>query len=132
MKKYKKTILLGLSLFLFHLIYVLIWSLIKSSFDIANSLNSVLGIGVYMVFYALWAYFLFSFIFLQLSSHLMTSFLEKMTLSLIIITISYFLFRIGDIVDGDFLKNFQLLSFLAFILTAPVILLIDYILPKTK
>ncbi|MEQ9404462.1 MAG: hypothetical protein RIM99_12790 [Cyclobacteriaceae bacterium] len=125
MKKIKKVFLMGLSLFLFHLIYIFLWSLYESSFNLSNSLASTFGVGVYMIFYALWAYLLFSFIYVVITRKWIKALHGKIILALALMMISYVLFRTGDIIDGDFIKNFTMPPLLGFVLSAPFMVVVD-------
>lgn len=128
---FKRLLFLSSSLFVFHIIYVFIWSLYKSSFDVTISIYSAFGIGVYIIVYSFWAYFLFSFIFIFFSKRT-SNFYWKIIVSVILMIAAYTLSRTGDIIDGDFFHKFDFSPFIAFMLSSIILLVADNLFLKMK
>lgn len=126
MKEIKRTFFLGIILFVFQMLYIFLWSLYKSFFDLITALKSTFGVGIYTIMYAFWAYFLFSYIFI-IATMRMKNYWSKFPIAIAIMIVSYFLFRAGDIIDGDFIRKFNLTPLVGFLLTAPIMVLFDRI-----
>jgi hypothetical protein len=126
MKKIRRGFLLGSVVFGFQMLYMFFWSLHKS-FDLITALKSTFSIVVYTLVYASWAYFLFSYIFIVATKRT-KEYRKKVLIAGLLMIISYFLFRGGDIIDGDFLRKFDILFLIGFLLTAPVMVFSDNIL----
>lgn len=121
-----KTLIISLSLFVFHVILII---LISPFYQKHGTINyGIMGSAVYLFIVASWAYFLLMLFYVSLSrgKHIRMKFL----ISLVIMLIGYVISRGGDIIDGDFIKNFSLIILLGFIVSAPIIVGIDKLLDK--
>jgi hypothetical protein len=85
---------------------------------------SIVGLMIYASVIAYWAYFVISFIYVMIIRNNRTL-LFSLIIAFLLMTIAYTLFRAGDIIDGDFIKNFDILHLAVIILSAPIMVLAE-------
>lgn len=84
----------------------------------------IAGSIFYMILVAYWAYYLFCLIYLFLTRNKKKN-IFKILISQILMVVAYLVYRIGDIIDGDFLSRFESLIFGGFLLTGILVFVVD-------
>ena len=124
MNKFLKALSISIILFICHVILLFTYGLIKGD----NSTN-ILSAAIYLFVFAFWAYYVLVLIYSFISASVKNRKYKILT-ALILVLIGYFLSRWGDIVDGDFKRNFSIISFLSFLFSVFLIVGLDQLLTK--
>ena len=104
------------------LLQILLWNLFYMIFNSKIEIESILSEILYIFFY----YFIFYYLLMLIASFTFWKFrvLNSWLFGQIFALIGYCAFRFGDILDGDFIKNFTISELLSFIVLGILIKII--------
>jgi hypothetical protein len=131
MKVLKQSFKLSILVFIVHIATFIVFGMIIDEKGNGGIRYGIAGSIYYLILVAYWAYYFFCFIYLLLTRNTNKN-LFRILISQILMIVAYLVYRIGDIIDGDFLNNFELLFFLAFLLTGFLIFVIDKFVLRKK
>jgi hypothetical protein len=121
MNKYIKALIIGLIICSIHLsTFSMIGYLQHNNFGFYGLLGGI----IYGFVFGFWAYYILTLAYLYITKFTATT-LMKLVYALVIVTIGYFIARTGDIIDGDFVRKFDFLLLLTFLLSSPLLVLLD-------
>ncbi len=135
MKIYLKSLILSLGIFIFHFFCLYIVLLRRGSDYLIltepgkSGSFSFVGMMIYSFIIAFWVYYLLSFVYVMITRS-MSNHYSKLGIGLILMICGYLLYRTGDLIDGDFISRFQFSSLLIFLLSAPLLILMETLLSK--
>ena len=125
-----RSLIIATIVFVIHMVVGTIISLLLPSNDTSMSYGTI-GSIIYVFFVAFWAYVAISFLYLLFTKNKHSIF-GRLVISFFVMIIAYLLFRLGDIIDGDFYNRFELVPLVIFLLTGPLFLIIESFLITNK
>lgn len=120
MNKFLKSLILSVCLYIIHILILSTFSLYENS----NEGYGIIASAIYIFIVAFWAYYLLVLIYV-FSTKFLKNKMQKIIMALLLMGIGYLLSRGGDIIDGDFIKNYNWKILLGFILSSFLIVLLD-------
>lgn len=124
----KKIIVFSLAMSISHsIILFIVGQFIKT--ESASIQYGPISSLVYLFIFGYWAYVVASVAYLSLGKKYKST-LPKLILSIFLMLVGYLLSRTGDIIDGDFIHNFNLDILIFFIALSPSFILVERLLKK--
>jgi hypothetical protein len=121
MNKFLKALIVGLIVFLVHIIV----------FSVAHQVKygdfgyyGFWGGMVFGLIVGYWAYFLATFIYLSVQDKKF-NIQKRIFTATVVSLVCYLIARVGDAVDGDFFRKFDLTELLVFLFSIPLIVWLD-------
>ncbi len=114
-----KSAIVAFVLFVVHMVITpIILNLIKAE---GYGYYGLMGGLIYGLIFGFWAYWLFSWVYIQISKHAPLR-KTKYVKGLFVLLIGYIVSRVSDIIDRDFINNFNWPYFLMFIVSMPILI----------
>jgi len=120
-----RTLLLSLSIFLFHVIAAFMFGSGSTEVGYYNGLGAV----IFYFFFGYWGYFILSGVYIYITIRDFERISRYLKGSFIVI-MGYIVFRVPDLIDNDFVRNFDTRIFLIFLISIPVLVEIENLLRK--
>lgn len=128
MNKLIKTLIISLALYFSHVLILFVLSPFYKERGYVN--YGLAASAIYIFIVAYWAYYVLVLLYCMVAKNLNVG--GKLIVAGSAMLVGYIGSRGGDIIDGDFIKNFQFVTFLAFLTSSIVIVFFDLILERKR
>ncbi len=130
MNKFLKALIISVALFCSHILLMYILVNFVNSESLAKShFKGVLGAAIYILIMAFWIYYLLSLVYLMITKS-RKKIVYKFSIAVLLMVIGYIMYRGGDIIDGDFVKRFQIGPLFSFLLSSIIIVFTDLLIER--
>ena len=129
MKKLLRSLILGMAIFLSHIVlgFLYVW-ITDSQYE---GYYGLLGGLIFYLVFGYWVYWLISYIYIYVTKH--DNYRKtRYSKAVVIVLLGYFISRVPDIIDGHFFKHFEWQGFLVFFIFPPLLVEIDMFIRKIK